>query len=812
MKVIIMKQSWKLRYIFLIMCTVIILYLGFKTDKLSLNAGQEEKEYDLVINEVMNDNRNSIRDEDGDFEDWIEIYNKGDTAINLNGFGLSDDSKQPFLWTFPDITIEPKAFLIVWTSGENKNESGAPMHTNFKLKSKDSVLILTSPNKSWSNIFALEPMGENISYGRVPDGSLELYGFDEGTPGKANISERLIEGVQTKRLNSPVFSNNGGFYTQDFALIINTNDANAEIYYTLDGSVPTKESDRYTNKSLLISSKTNEATVVRARAYKEGYPKSEVVTKSYFVEKDIYNSYNIPVISLVTEPSNLFDYEEGIYVAGKVFDEWKANLPIIKKQQFKPGNYSERGREWEREASIELYEPNGKMGLIQNIAIRISGGSSRANTIKSFSLWANSDYDDKDYFIYDFFDGKAKNLVSGDEINEFSQLLLRTSATDSESSFFRDAFMQSLIKDPMILDTQSTKPCILYLNGEYYGIRNIREAYDKSYISSHYSIDEEDVVIIKNPTGYTGVEIQAGYAGDEMHYNEMIAYVKKHDMKIDSNYNFLKTLIDIDNYIEYNVVQIYCDNSDWPGNNVRVWRKRTQSYKPNAPYGSDGRWRWMVFDLDHGFGLFDGEKAASSNSLVRATDTDGRSWPNPPWSTLLLRTLLENSEFKNQFINTFADRLNTAFLPETVIEKVEAMEQIYYSDVENHIVRWNLHDNKIESWLEEVEVMKNFAVERPKYMRQYIAEYFDLSGTAAIRVEVSGGGIVKVNSLNITHTPTTWEGVYFKDIPITIEAVAEPGYVFAGWEGSNKTQEKTITIKPSQSIQLKAIFKIVKSN
>ncbi len=805
-----MKQSCRKRCIFLIVCTIIMLYLGFKTDKLSLYAGREEQKYDLIINEVMKDNRNSIKDEDGDFEDWIEIYNKGDTAVSLKGFGLSTDSKQPFLWTFPDITIEPKAFVIVWASEKNIEQLGSSLHTNFKLKNKDNVLILTAPNKSWNDIFVLEAMAENISYGRVPDGGTELYGFDGGTPGEANICEKLIEGSETKRLDSPAFSHNGGFYTQEFDLVIKANDADAEIYYTLDGSVPTKESKRYLEPIPIIA-KTNKASVVRARTYREGYPKSDIITQSYFVGKDIYSSYNIPVISLVTEPENLFDYEEGIYVSGKVFDEWEVNLPIIKKQQFKPGNYSERGREWEREASIELYEPDGRMGVIQNIGIRISGGSSRANMIKSLSLWTNSDYDDKEYFIYDFFDGKAKNIVNDSEINKFSRLLLRTSATDSESSFFRDAFMQSLIEEPVILDTQSAKPCILYLNGEYYGIRNIREGYDKSYISNHYGIDEEDVVIVKNPTGYTGVEIQEGFAGDEMHYNQAIAYIKNNDMKINSKYNYLKTQIDIDNYIEYNVLQIYCDNSDWPGNNVRVWRKRTESYKPNAPYGHDGRWRFMVFDLDHGFGLFYGVEAAKVNSLKRATATNGRSWPNPPWSTLMLRTLLENSEFKNQFINTFADRLNTAFLPGVVIDKIDTMKQIYYPNVENHIIRWNLHDNKVENWLDEIEVMKSFAAERPEYMRQHIAEYFEISDTYEIIVEMNDGGTVKINSINIGHNDIPWEGIYFNDIPITVEAIPEPGYIFVGWEGSYKSQANTITIKPSQTIYLKAFFKSAKS-
>lgn len=801
-----MKQSWKQRCIFVFVCVSIMLYIGFKRNALSLELKEEYSKYQLVINEVMINNRSSIRDEEGDFEGWIEIFNKGDTTVNLLGFGLSNKSKQPFLWTFPDIAIEPKSFLIVWTSAKNKSEAGAYIHTNFKLKNKDKVIILTAPHNKWNDIFALEPMGNDISYGRVPDGSTKLYGFDGGTPGKANLGEILLDGPDAKRLEGPLFSHVGGFYKEAFNLVLATNYTGAIICYTLDGSIPTKESEHY-SKPIQIAAKTNEAAVVRARVYKDGYPKSQVITQSFFVDKNIGSAYNTPVISLVTDPENLFDYEKGIFVAGKVFDQWKINFPIVKKQQFKPGNYSQRGKNWGREANVELYEPDGRAGLNQNITIRVSGGSSRANTIKSLSLRASKAFDNKETFIYDFFDGRAKGLKNESHIDEFSEVLLRTSGTDSEKSFFRDAFMQSLIRELMALDTQSTKPCILYINGEYFGIRNIREAYNKSYISTHYNMDEKDVVMIKNPTGYPGVEIQEGYAGDEMHYNQIIAFVKKNDIKADSNYNFIKTQMDIDNYIDYNVLQIYCDNSDWPGNNVCVWRKRTQVYKPNAPYGHDGRWRWMVFDLDHGFGLFEREEAAKSNSLKRATDANGRSWPNPPWSTLLLRTLLENSEFKNQFINVFADRLNTIFSPEAVVEKIEAMEKIYYPNIDNHIKRWNLHDKRIENWLKEIEVMKTFAIERSKYIRQYIAEYFQLSGTAKLRIEMNEGGIVKVNSLEIGYGKVPWEGTYFKDIPVTVEAVSEPGFVFSRWEGIIKSQEKTITINLSQASNLKAVFK-----
>jgi len=773
---------------------------------LQLESEEKNKEYQLVINEVMANNRSSIRDEDGDYESWIEVFNNGDTAVNLKGFGLSDDSKQPFLWAFPDTVIEPKSFLIVWASAKNKSVEDAYLHTNFKVNNKDKVIILTAPYGKWNDIFALEPMEDNISYGRVPDGSLELYGLDGGTPGKANSGEILLEGSDAKRLEGPVFSHAGGFYKEAFNLILSTNYADAAIYYTLDGSVPTKESEHY-SKPIQIEAKTNEAAVVRTRVYKDGYPKSQVITQSFFVDKNIGSAYNIPVISLVTDPENLFDYEKGIYVAGKVFDQWKIDNPSSEINQMTPANYNQRGKNWEKEASIELFEPDGTVGLVQNIGIRTHGGYSRAKSLKPLALFPRKNYDDKEYLSYDFFDGKAKNFINHNRINQFSKLLLRTSSTDSEYSLFRDAFIQSLVQELMILDTQSSKPCIVYINGKYYGIHNIREAYDKNYVARHYNMNTEDVVIVKNPTGIAGVEVQEGYAGDEMHYNQIIKYVEENDMKEDCCYDYIKTQIDTDNFIEYNVLQICCDNRDWPGNNVSIWRKRTPAYEPDTPYGHDGRWRWMVYDLDYGFGLHYGEKAAKNNTLKMAADKNGPEWPNPPWSTFLLRSLLENVEFKNQFVNVFADRLNTIFSPEAAVEKIEAMEKIYYPNVDNHIKRWNLHENKVENWLDEIEGMKKFAIERPNNIRRHIIEYFSLSGTAEIRIETNEGGTVKINSLGFGYEKTPWEGTYFKDIPITIEAIPEPGFVFAGWEGISKSQKKAITINLSQASKLKAIFK-----
>ena len=787
---------------FVVLCIGISLYLGYRRNILNRYTVNAIMEYKLVINEVMVNNRNSIRDDDGDFEDWIEIYNKGDTPIILGGFGLSKNAKEPFYWVFPDITLEPKSFSIIWASGKNKTDPEDDLHTNFTLSNKDRYIILTSPDKRWKEIFLLEPMGENISYGRLPDGSSDFYGFDEGTPGEPNKSEVLANGPNTKRLDKPHFSHEGGFYKKGFRLTLSSNEADAKIYYTLDGSVPTEQSYLYT-EPISILPNDERATVIRARTYKEGYPKSEVVTHSYFVSESMLNSYNVPVISLVTDPDNLFDYRKGIYIPGRVFERWRENNPDTVVTGAAPANYNQRGKLWEREASIELFETDGRRSLVQNIGIRIHGGYSRSNALKSLALYARENYDDNPYFTYNIFSDKIEIKCS--------KILLRTSATDSKHSLFRDAFMQSLARETGILDTQRFRPCIVHINGDYYGIHNIREAYDKNYINIHYDINTDEVVMIKNPTGIAGVEIHEGFPGDEMHYNRMITFLKETGVKTDYDYSYIKTQMDIDNFIEYNIFQIFCDNRDWPGNNVLVWRKRTEYFEPNAPYGHDGRWRWILVDLDYGFGLYQGEKAAQNNSLKRALEENGPDWPNPPWSTFLLRSLLENDEFRNQFINTFADRLNSIFKPELVIERIEELKNIYYPYVEKHILRWNLHSGKVENWLKEIEKMKMFVLDRPSYVIQHIIQCFDLEGTVNIKINTDEGGIVKINSLTLENLDIPWAGVYFKGIPIAIEAIPKPGYVFVGWEGIDESK-RILTMELSGDLIIKALFKREKNS
>ncbi|HOV70260.1 MAG TPA: CotH kinase family protein, partial [Clostridia bacterium] len=278
---------------------------------------------------------------------------------------------------------------------------------------------------------------------------------------------------------------------------------------------------------------------------------------------------------------------------------------------------------------------------------------------------------------------------------------------------------------PKILDLQKSQPAIVYINGNYWGIYNIRTKYDETYFKNKYNINEDDLVVLKNPSGDIGQPVDIGFAGDELSFCKLFDFIKNNDMRIEQNYRYIQTLMDVDNYIEYNILEIFCGNDDWPANNVRAWRKRTSKYESNAPYGHDGRWRWLVFDLDCGFGLFG--KSYKNNTLAMATAEGSTEWRNTDQYTIMLRKLLQNDEFKTKFINRFVELLNTRYYEYTVVEKLDEFRKIYAPYIPDHINRWKLHKENIENWETEIRSMREYALRRPNAIREHICEYFGIN-------------------------------------------------------------------------------------
>ncbi len=755
----------------------------------------------LFLNEIMASNALTITDEDGDYSDWIEIYYDGDEPISLRWFGLSDDPEDRFQWLFPDTTIHPGEFLLIWASGKDRSVAGEPLHTNFRINKSGEPVFLSHPITGLLDQIEARYIPTDISVGRVPDGYGEWFYFNDPTPMEPNISEPY-----TGITGEVAFSHEAGFYDDDFPLSIIPPGENATIYYTTDGSEPTRESPVYT-EPLPVYDRSDEPNVFstirtshRTFDWRQWYEPSEPVAKStiirtktvsdsrlpvydkrtYFVMDEGANRYTIPVVSIATDSTNLFDYHTGIYIPGVYYSGGGT------------GNEFQRGREWEREATLEFFDESGERVLHQNIGIRIHGGFSRQLAQKSLRLYARNEYGDN-RFRYPFFPDENDSV--------FNRLLLRNSGNTWGEDMFMDAAAQSLIRH-FNVDTQAYLPTVLFLNGEFWGIHNIRERYDKHYLEREYGIDPENIDLLTRRN-----EVKEG---DTLHYSNMLDFIYESDLSDDEAMAEVATMIDLDNLLDYYSAQVYYGNNDWPHNNIDFWRSRVP-FDPDAPKGQDGRWRWLLFDVDRSLGH---ETGPEFNMITWITqpEINGQKWPN---KTFL--NLLENDQFKRDFINRVADHLNTTFQPERVKQIIDSLQTPVATVIGEHIDRWSLPES-VTQWEGFVQNMFRFADERPDYIREHIKRHFNLPVEHEIILETPSPdlGHIVVNEIPITEgTPgisditSQWTGIYFHGIPITLNAHPQEGKEFAGWVINDQISlaaDTILTIFPEPNLQIEALF------
>ncbi|UCH88729.1 MAG: CotH kinase family protein, partial [Thermoplasmata archaeon] len=378
---------------------------------------------------------------------------------------------------------------------------------------------------------------------------------------------------------------------------------------------------------------------------------------------------------------------------------------------------------------------------------------------------------------------------------EFQSIILRNAGQDWYWTLFSDALMQSLTKD-IDVDTQAYRPAIVFLNGEYWGIYSIREKVNKHYLVTHYGVDPDNIDLLEPTTLYIPQQGRGEPAieGDFEEYNALLNYIKNHDMSVSANYDYVKTQVDINNFINHKVVQIYVANDDWPGNNEKLWRPRK----------AGGKWRWITFDADTGFKLYD------HNTLEWAT-TPG-SYPHPDWSVFLLSALLQNQNFRNEFINRFADFSNTIFRQEVITQRINEMKEELEPEMPRHLARWKDSIGTMDNWYKNISVMSTFAQRRWSYiysqnLRGYIIKYFNLTNgktTISLNVSEQGVGKIKINSIVINEFP--WNGIYFPDVPVHITAQPNPGYRFSIWSGITPADSVSIVTSLNGDISVTTHF------
>ena len=599
------------------------------------------------------------------------------------------------------------------------------LHTNFSISADGESIFLTNPSGKIVHQTDTLAVPNDVSRGLSPDGNGEWRFFAEPTPEKPNTTKPFA----SARTNEITFSVAGGVQTSAQSLTMKSHAA-TPIYYTTDGTVPTKESILYTGA--ISISKT---TIIRAISYCDTLLPGQPASRSFIYPG---RQIGLPIFSLITDPYNLYDYNYGIYVEGPNAESADPHYGA---------NY---WQDWERPIHVEYYLPDGKQVIDQNAGVKIAGAYTRMSSQKTFALHARKSYG-KSHFEYKFF--------NNNDISAFRALNLRNSGNDFGSTHMRDAMITNLVRNNNI-DIQAYQPTVVYLNGEYWGILNLRERLNENYLEENFSyVDAEKVDYIKNKD-----EVKEGSYD---HYQAMLDFIASNSLANDANYQYVTTQMDIDEYIEYMVSEMYCNNQDWPGNNIKYWH-------PQSP---DGRWRWMLFDTDFGYAIWD-DNDYTDDMITFCLSANSGSYANAPWATFLLRNLVQNADFKCEFINRFCDRINREFAPETVNALIDSLDSNIKSEIIYHNKKWSHSDSYRNQRLE---AMRNFANQRPTYMRNHLRSRFSVGSDVEVTVNVDDAkaGYIQLNSLKITDFP--WKGIYFAKNPITLRAIARPGYRFVRW-------------------------------
>ena len=626
---------------------------------------------------------------------------------------------------------------------------GRKLHTNFKIKDEGETLILSRPDSTVVDSVPPVMITDNLSYGRKPDGGTTWYYFSVPTPYAPNISK----GYSSTDCDTVLFSAMGGYYPGGVELSLSSKYLSDSIFYTIDGSEPSAKTLLYAGPVLISGN-----MVVRARSLKSERLPGAIFTNTYITRK-----HTLPVVCLSTDTGNLWDFNTGIYVLGPNASPESPNFGA---------NF---WQDWERKAHMELFDISGRKQIDQDIGIKIFGAYSRSLPQKSIALFARKEYG-KGSFDYKVFKDKP--------IEKFESLVLRNGGNDWGQSMMRDGLTSTLVRN-MDIDRQAFQPAVVYINGEYWGIHNIREKINSNYINENHFANPSDINLLE----FNGNVIE----GSNTSYMKIIDYLNSNTLESDQKYKEVSSKIDIDNFIQYQLTQVYINNKDWPGNNVKFWNT-------NDP-GS--LWRWILFDTDFGFSIWE-ESAYTFNTLSFALKPDGTEWPNPAWSTLFFRRMVTNPGFRNEFVDQYADRLNTNFSPEKVSFTVDSIKQVFLPEINDHLLRWNLD---YKNWNNNYTIIKNYALYRPSYARDHLRSQFNLGPTLDIRIEIDdpATGSVRINSVVPDKYP--FYGKYFKDLPIVLTAIPAPGYKFVKWQmGALVSNSVSIKYSMADARTFKAVF------
>ena len=610
----------------------------------------------VVINEICVSNTVNVDMQKS--YDWIELRNMSGQTVSLAGYGLSDNPARPRKWQFPaDAAIGPNEYMVVMASGNDWNgkDRNGFYQTNFSLSSGESVTLSTPDGVIVDRLPAMRQYG-NISCGRL-DGQSGFFYFESPTIGLYNSTAGC-----RARCEKPAFSVSGGLFGAGETLRVEiTAEPGALIFYTLDCSEPTVSSSIYTGPIPISGN-----TVVRAVATRRGSIDSYTATETYLFGLD----HRLSVVSLVADPYDLYDEADGII----------ANERKI----------------WERAANVEIYAPDGSpIQPSQGCGVSLNGDASRMLETKSFRITGRVCYDETNVF--------TGNLFPDRGYESYRSFLLRGGGQDNLRALIRDPFIDSLAADTEVM-YQAGEMCVLYLNGEFHGVYNLRERISPWSICDFegWPLDKDMDIVKNDASSEEGVRAQNGSNDD---YAALLEWIAAHPAASDENVAYVASRIDMDNFIDYMCFMVYSANQD-----IGIRRYRSAA--------NDGLWRWIVYDQDFGF-------YNDTDSITRWLDPKGAGMYKNI-DNRLFRYLMDNEAVRDRYLARFGELLAGPWAPDALLQRFDALVESIRPDMALHCRRW-AESLPLERWEKHIGVLRERIDERAGKIIGYITDCFKLS-------------------------------------------------------------------------------------
>ena len=679
----------------------------------------------IKINEVMVSNTMSYDPSQLNFSDWIELYNPSNSTVNFKNYYFSDDLNQPAKWqiTTSKASITKLGYSLIYFDEANKD-----MNASFRLEPKGGTIYMYDTTKKLIDKVTYPALNNgNISYGRTADGGNEWSLIAYPTPKTTNA-----KGFPTaKQADSPLFSEPAGFVSGTKQITLSSKTPGAVIYYTLNGDEPfdpvtlvTDASKMQTGKALVYNgpiSVTN--AVIRAKVYAAGYLPSTVVSQSYLQNK---RNISLPVFSVAVNEKYRKDGTLGI---------WR--------------NYN--NKVMKRPSNVEFFpSQNETSNFNYQMNVEIFAASQRAKEHKQFNIIADKRYQGNNRLKYDFFNEKKGQ--------KRKSVTLRTSGQDGSKTMMQDALVHVLIKDQMDIDRRAYQPAVVYINGNYNGLMNIRERTQKDYLESNYGLEQDQYDLLGKHNDYPSIRASQGNMNQ---WNEMISYLKANDLKTDANYlKYTDKYIDEPEVLNYFLVQTYINNRDQPDNNIKAWR----------PYANKTKWRYILHDADLALIAY----TAADNNINRTQKSSTSSMG------YVFYSLCKNAKFKEKFAGQYIVHAYQTFDPARTTPIIDSLAK----NIENEIsYTHDVHSSvpALASWKKNIQKLKEYWGKRQPYAAKHVKSSFGFKGSEmslSVTNEFSKGDVL----LNTIKLLNNFKGKYVQSLSYSLQAKPKAGHIFSYWD------------------------------